>query len=131
MCASCSICHTQTFFWKNRCVSLLSDYNLYLVSSPRISWSKPFPVPCHYYHLNYYYYNGTKKSKSFPVTFPDYEIKIHKYSIFPLTFLTSRTILFVRLSLYRKVLTMPQETDDIPQKNKQGIFLHNYFKNLT
>ena len=26
---------------------------------------------------------------------------------------------------------MPQETDDIPQKNKQGIFLHNYFKNLT
>ena len=27
---------------------------------------------------------------------------------------------------------MPQETQNIPQKkNKQGIFLHNYFKNLT
>ena len=36
--ASCSICHTQTFFWKNKCVSLLSDYNVYLVSSPRISF---------------------------------------------------------------------------------------------
>ena len=67
MCASCSICHTQTFFWKNKCVSLLSDYNFYIVSSPRISRSKPFPVPCHYYHLNYY--NGTKNPKSFPVTF--------------------------------------------------------------
>ena len=68
--ASCSICHTQTFFWKNKCVSLLSDYNFYIVSSPRISRSKPFPVPCHYYDLNYYY-NGTKRSKSFLVTFPD------------------------------------------------------------
>ena len=23
MCASCSICHAQTFFWRNKCVSLL------------------------------------------------------------------------------------------------------------
>ena len=67
--ASCSICRTQTFFWKNKCVSLLSDYNFYIVSSPRISRSKPFPVPCHYYDLNYY--NGNKRSKSFSVTFPD------------------------------------------------------------
>ena len=34
--ASCSICHTQTLFWKNKRISLLSDHNFYLVSSPRI-----------------------------------------------------------------------------------------------
>ena len=35
MCASCSICHTQTFFWKNKCVSFkvvsFSLHNLHLI----------------------------------------------------------------------------------------------------